>query len=649
VVAGGPAALRSLAVDCSDCSTKLQLIWRVYVSFLMKIGLCTRVARSAKIGVYTWHSYDAKAPVQRVYLVEQRRLRHNDGRNRCSSFWIPPINLRGDDRAKTEKEDSNALLVRGGFIRQAYSGLFHLLPLGLRVQDKIEHLVDQHMRRLQASKVSLSSLSSQDLWSRSGRLGGGTELFKFADRKDSKWLLSPTHEEEITTLVRSLVQSYRDLPIRLYQISRKYRDEPRPRQGLLRGREFLMKDLYTFDVDIPTALRTYEDVRNAYNNFFDELKMPYIVAKADSGTMGGDLSHEYHLPSEKGEDTIISCSNCNYVRNEELVEDKKVLIRPLSPDEEEIPGSMKQNLPLKESIFITNDKHTLVKAFCNKSLTSSSNGTADCEVNPYAVKAVLPDVALGFENPSEQFTTWNPKGDSILYIFDHQIHQSEIEAKLAIEHAIGKHEGRKLFVAENGDGGKGIPGLVKVQTGDECPACSKGQVTVQKAIEIGHTFYLGTRYSEALDAKVAVQPGADSQHEAFMQMGCHGIGVSRLIAATASALSDDTGLNWPRVLAPFEVIIMSHQPSDVNACLDVYDSLLEGKPACNDAIVDDRDKNWLYKLREADLVGYPVIIFLGRAWKERGEYEVQCRRLGVKQDVTKEDLPQFVRGLLHQL
>ena len=615
----------------------------------MRPGICTHVANCARSADSQQLKRTSKAAPFCFSLSHPRRWYHQDERVRRSGFWIPSSKIRGEKRAKDEEEDSNVLLVRAGFVRQSYSGIFHLLPLGLRVQNKTERLLDKHMDSLQASKVSLSSFSSQDLWSKSGRLAGGADVFKFSDRKGSKWLLSPTHEEEITNLVSTSVQSYRDLPIRLYQISRKYRDEPRPRQGLLRGREFLMKDLYTFDVDEPTALRTYDDVRGVYKKFFDELKVPYVVANADSGNMGGDLSHEYHLPSLKGEDLIVSCSHCDYVKNEELVTNKVGEVRRLTSADIDDSGIREEVLPLKETNFVTQDRKTLIKVYCRSRRTTTSNDSPDCEINPYAVKAAIPGVALGVENPVEQFFYATPRGDSVLYLYDDRIPLSQIRAKMATEWEVCKRENFTMSLVESVSGPEGIPDLVKLQTGDQCPACSQGRVKVEKAIEIGHTFHLGTRYSKALDAQVAIDPGSKSQRQAFMQMGCHGIGVSRLIAASASALSDNRGLNWPRVIAPFEVVIIPHQRTDIEACAAVYDQILSDERACNDAIIDDRDTDWLQKVREADLIGYPVIIFLGRAWRERGEYEVQCRRLKIKQNVSTAKLSGFVSSLLAQL
>ena len=236
--------------------------------------------------------------------------------HRRDHVWVPP--LQGTKQALGGL-DATQLLIRAGFLRRAYSGIFHLLPLGLRVQEKLERLVDKHMRSINASKVSLSSISSEKLWARSGRLSISSEYFQLEDRNGSRFLLAPTHEEEITSVIADTIHSHNDLPVRLYQISRKYRDELRPRGGLLRGREFLMKDLYTFDQSQNHAHATYEEVRVAYRNFLDELKLNYIEARADSGAMGGDLSHEYHLPDAAGEDNIFHCTTCDYARNEEYV------------------------------------------------------------------------------------------------------------------------------------------------------------------------------------------------------------------------------------------------------------------------------------------------------------------------------------------
>ena len=439
--------------------------------------------------------------------TQQDRQVHSEAFHRLSRFWTSTGG--GTDNAAAQS-DSNALLVKAGFIRQSYAGVFQFLPLGLRVQDKIERLIDKHMRNLGASKVSLSSLSSEELWRKSGRLQQGrSELFSLEDRKGSRFLLSPTHEEEITSLMRSLVHSYKDLPVRLYQVTRKYRDEPRPRQGLLRTREFLMKDLYTFDSSQEAALETYEIVRQAYRAFFEELKLPFIVAEADSGNIGGDLSHEYHIASEKGEDRVYSCDNCKVAFNEEIL-------------------------------------------------------------------------------------------------------------------STGKN-------------------LTKDQDTCSCPRCSK-MMTCQTTIELGHTFYLGTKYSKALDATIAVQDQeVDLENVRPIEMGCHGIGISRLIAGVANLYTDSKGLGWSRAIAPFELIIM--QNGTTSGVASELAAFVTGSSKV-DTMVDDRPKSLVWKMKDADLIGYPIIAILGKAWEKDGKVEIQCRRLGYKQDVIWGDIPGLVTQLL---
>lgn len=591
--------------------------------------------------------------------VLRRHLQH-DSRNRYTNFWIPP-RLHHSNQSSRQDVDSNQLLVAAGFLRQAYSGIFHLLPLGLRVQDKLERLIDKHMRSLGASKVSLSSITSQDLWERSGRFATDPDLFKFRDRRDGKWLLSPTHEEEITALVGSLVQFRRDMPIRLYQVSRKYRDESRPRQGLLRGKEFLMKDLYTFDIDTANALSTYEEVKNAYRNLFDELKLPYLVAKADSGNMGGSLSHEFHFPSVKGEDDIISCSHCDYVKNEELVDAiklKSVEISTQSASSFPTPDASFQ--PSTEFVAMSDDKRHLIKAYVPQQRVHSDQSiTKKSEINQYIIKASVPDAKLGYEQPAvlwEQhwaglFSSANqPPGlPTIRYVFDHKMNPEDIQRQIGSDYrrysSIFKYQIHMMVPSDHGQ----KLNLVRTASGDKCPQCEDGQLLVQKAIEVGHTFHLGDRYSKRLGAEVESKDATGASEP--MQMGCHGIGVSRLIAAIASALADDSGLNWPRAIAPFQVVIIPQKPSLTEDAEILYDKITSDCPDV-DIIIDDRPKRDLpYKLFEADVIGFPVIVVLGKGWKE-GKVEVQCRRLGrTKNDphVHVEDLPAVINMLLGQL
>ena len=622
------------------------------------------------------------------------RRSHNDTRSRLSAFWTPTGG--GLDSAS---KDSHALLIRAGFLRQAHSGIFHLLPLGCRVQEKVERLIDKHMRTLGASKLLLSTISSDALWRKSGRLETGTtELFHLQDRKKVDYLLSPTHEEEITSLVASICQSYKELPLRLYQISRKYRDELRPRQGLLRTREFVMKDLYTFDHNVELAMKSYNAVREVYRRFFDELKIPYLVAEADSGNMGGHLSHEYHFPTPKGEDHVISCSDCGYVANEELAE------RKLTPW---------PNANLKVSLWhgVTDDGLTLVNVHY-PSINIRHDGTAGAtgshdQLNLHAVKKLLPSLKAGDQ---DHLNAWRegPRSKSailssethgenprkIINIYDHRIPPAFLSSTFTPDPGLRlsgqsswEHSTPIPTTSITGHPTTGTPlDLLKIQDGDGCPRCPGGTLKVERAVELGHTFLLGTRYSEPLSAAVAVpqEPssamtaptraenhnqlaadaaGSGAMRRAYVQMGCHGIGVSRLIGAVAEVLADGQGLNWPRALAPYEAVVIAREGFE-DAAAGIYDALSAGPsrspndiqagvPARGgpvDAVLDDRAKPLAWKLRDADLVGYPVVVVLGRAWAAQRQCEVQCRRLEPAHSlVAAEDLPAFVGNLLSKL
>ncbi|KAF2771786.1 prolyl-tRNA synthetase [Teratosphaeria nubilosa] len=555
-----------------------------------------------------------------------RRI-HFDGCNRLSSFWTPTQGKKGDDGAQDH-------LIDAGFLRQAHSGIFHLLPLGLRVQNKIEALIDKHMTSLGASKVSLSSLSSEELWEESGRLeqGRGSEIFRLQDRKEARYLLSPTHEEEITKIVANAVHSYKDLPLRLYQVTRKYRDEARPRQGLLRGREFLMKDLYTFDVTDEQARQTYEDTRAAYSAFLDDLKVQYFVASADSGNMGGNLSHEYHFASPNGEDTIIKCDTCDYSANEEVYTG-----RPRA-------DSNNANDEIATLDFLSKDRKTWLQVV--------HPTTGGQELNTHVLKAIYPETDTSFSTSTRLLlkqwmqaqdhpdqTTWPRR-----LLYDPRISGAAKEDLAAMQSAAlekGKESDLSkinISLIPSEIDGKAVL-LTKARDGDRCPQCGSGHLKLHKAVEIGHTFHLGTRYSEPLNLRVT---DAENKQVA-VSMGCHGIGVSRLLGAVASLLSDSKGLNWPLAIAPFGVIIVpapavSKQDEDIRSVYDVL-SATGVSGGMIDVAVDDRNQALGWKLKDADLVGYPFIVVIGKGWsREPRTVELQCRRMGVKEDVPLEGL-----------
>ncbi|KXJ89189.1 hypothetical protein Micbo1qcDRAFT_137778 [Microdochium bolleyi] len=562
---------------------------------------------------------------------------------RLSRFWIPTGGLHAKSQQQVDAFDK---LVRAGYLRQSQPGVFHLLPLAQRVQVKLERLIDHHMSELGASKVSLSSLSTQALWQKTGRLDAyGPELFRLEDRKETKLLLTPTHEEEITSLVASTVHSYKDLPLRLYQIGRKYRDEVRPRHGLLRGREFTMKDLYTFDSSTEAALETYQQVRAAYSRLFDTLKLPYLVAEASSGDIGGDLSHEYHLPTSIGEDHVISCKTCDYVANEELAV-------PAIPD----PKSPVQYSTMSLFRGITKDRKQLVHVWYPTSVEDATTNKARTlsaeDINMHIIKSIVPlDSSVTLHDGMLPRPSDNKQSPlEAVHIVDRRVTAafSDHEARRRLESSAvpSMRVSQSSAATHETD-------VLRIRSGDTCPMCLSPTLEVQKAIELGHTFHLGTKYSEALSAQVQV-PSLEKRgtsQRTFVQMGCHGIGVSRIIGAVADHLADDKGLNWPRAIAPFEVAVVPTQDNTEDAA-DVAKLLAQAETGNSpriDVALDDRPLSLPWKLKDADATGYPVIVILGRAWQEKRLCSVQCRRLGLTSDVPLEELAEHARKLLVQL
>ncbi|KAK4233345.1 hypothetical protein C8A03DRAFT_19572 [Achaetomium macrosporum] len=564
---------------------------------------------------------------------------------RLSRVWFPSGGIAGSG-----VEDAHAKLIRAGFLRQSYAGMFHMLPLGRRVQNKVERLVAGHMEDLlAASRVTLSSISAESLWEKSGRLQNvASELFRFSDRRDVAYLLAPTHEEEITTLVARTVKSYKELPLRLYQITRKYRDEFRPRHGLLRGREFVMKDLYTFDNSIESALETYDKVRAVYARIFADMKLPVLAAKASSGDMGGDLSHEYHLPTQLGEDHIVSCGSCDYVVNEEIAD---------SVVSEEVPSGT----PFQVWRGITKDRTKLVNVWYPRWTRSLDAGElreyTEQDINLSTVKFVVPDLDAGVDDAlpfwSNATAAETGTATELVNVVDGRLLPllggSSVGSTTTISSwpAALSPPTKPLHVSfHHSTGCSNKPlNLLRIRTGDKCPQCSAGNLKVERAMELGHTFFLGTRYTEPLGAMTSVPPAGQPLP---MQMGCYGIGISRVVGAVAEHLADSTGLNWPVAIAPYSCVIIPGKDADEADTMGVYNHINGGSGLANawlDVALDDRQKPLPWKLTDADLIGFPVIVLLGKEWRAAKRVEVQCRRLGIKQAVEMADLP----SVIHQL
>ena len=448
-----------------------------------------------------------------------------------------------------------------------------------------------------------------------------------------------------------------------------------------------MCDVYTFDYGASQALETYQKVRQAFVGFFNELKVPFLVAEADSGNMGGTLSHEFHFPALHGDDRVISCDSCDYVANEEVAGSKATLS---DTSHSASNGTISEGECLRTSVWrsISRDRQSLINVWfvlpdmADEGRTSKASSHAD--INIHALHAVLPTIDTSIHDLRRYWSNLtSPRQDrspalpkQVINVFDFRVSQVSreliragiSEIPLWPMDIMGAPPPIDLKITEVNDDSEEakVLDVLRIQAGDACPRCVAGTVAVHKAIELGHTFHLGTRYSEPLGAQVSfpktrleLRDGIDSaafkssfEKRVSLQMGCHGIGVSRMIGAIADVLADQRGLNWPRVVAPFEVVIIPG-PGHEDHAQEVYDMLKddgyqEGQLPL-ELVIDDRANTLPWKLRDADLVGYPVIVVLGRGWTNTRMCEVQCRRLQSIENVQLDNLSEVVREILIKL
>ncbi|TPX33303.1 proline---tRNA ligase [Synchytrium microbalum] len=537
---------------------------------------------------------------------------------RLSSVFVPSYSEAPSTGSDARVTSGHDYLVRAGFLRQSSAGVFTFLPLGLRVLAKLERIIDEEMQRIGGQKLSLPTLLPVDAWEKSGRLAStGAEMFQLQDRKKSKFVLAPTHEEEITQLVASSVSSHRQLPLRLYQIGRKHRDELRPRGGLLRGRELLMKDLYTFDLGEVAALQTYDHVCDAYNRVFTRIGVPFTTAEADTGNIGGTRSHEYHYASEAGEDTVLACGSCGYAANVERA--RSIPIEAI-PNPSNTTG-VNQNVLPKDSQFLSKltDLHVCADAsYKNVVLVLLRPGDKPNSIkikkHPKLHKSLILLERL-LPNQIEELVT---KAENVVIAVD-----SAVLPKLPDDSSMILDDFRE---AEHGEG---------------CPSCKTNKLKGHKAIEVGHTFYLGTRYSVPLNATFRSSQNKD---EHFV-MGCYGIGVSRVIGAVSEICKDDQGLVWPDALAPYTACIVPSVPDLLSEPIARRVIELVAQRMPNDVILDDRGNSvarFGYKMKDAALVGYPYVIVLGKKLEQEGLVEVHERATGIKHMVIFDHI---VKGL----
>ena len=530
---------------------------------------------------------------------------------------------------------SQQLMLRAGFMRKTANGLYSFLPLGWRSIKKIEAIVREEMDRASAQEIMMPILQPAEIWKESGRWNAyGAEMMRINDRHDNEFCLGPTHEEMITTLVKNEINSYRQLPVNLYQIQSKFRDERRPRYGLMRSREFIMKDAYSFDVDEAGLDESYKSMYDAYTRIFTRCGLTFRPVEADSGAIGGSGTHEFMAIAEAGEADIVYCTKCDYAANieigkpgimkqeEEALQELSVVDTPNASTIEAVAEML--NLPLHKTI------KTVVFSIDGKVVLAIVRG--DHEVNEVAVQhAVLGSVEPEMATPEELEKVGLTAG----FISPVGLKQTE-EFAIVVDESVmesynvcgGANKKDAHYVNINPKRDFNVEDIIVapirlITDDDVCPTCG-GALEHAKGIEVGQVFKLGTKYSEALQATFLDQNGRPNP----MIMGCYGIGVSRTLAATIEQYHDENGIIWPRSIAPFEAVIVPINAKDealMSTSQTIYSAL---QTAGVDVLLDDRKDRAGVKFKDADLIGYPLRITVSKNTLENNEVEIQIRKSG---------------------
>jgi len=556
---------------------------------------------------------------------------------RLSKYFLPTLR---EDPSEAEIV-SHKLLLRAGMIRKVASGIYDFLPLGLKALKNIENIVRQEMNRAGALEVLLPLVQPAELWLETGRWNAyGKELLRFKDRKEHDFCLGPTHEEVITDLVRRDVKSYRQLPLILYQIAPKFRDEIRPRFGLMRAREFIMKDAYSFDADYEGLDKSYQLMYDTYNCIFSACGLKFKAVRAHTGAIGGDVSHEFMVLAETGEDTIAVCPKCGFAENVEIapaISSEVYEPEPYRPLEKVYTPNVRSakdvanylGLPLKKItktlIYIVEEREPV--AVCVR---------GDHEVNEVKLEKVLGGKPFRMATEEEILKIVGahpgfigPKGLKMRVIVDRSLVNFP-------NFVIGANEDEYHFVNANLYD-TFVPDLVadvrKAVEGDLCPECGE-LLTFMKGIEVGHIFKLGTKYSEPMKATFLDKDGMEKP---FI-MGCYGIGVSRVLSATIEQNHDENGIIFPWSIAPFKVGIISLKADFQEKAEKLYQELSERV----DTLLDDRDERPGVKFKDLDLIGVPLQIIYGKSFEETGKVEVKIRRSGERVYLPEEEIKTFV-------
>lgn len=548
---------------------------------------------------------------------------------------------------------SHQYMLKAGMMRKVANGTYAYLPLAFRSIQKVENIVREEMNRIDSQEILMPIIQPAEIWQQSGRWNVyGEEMFKLKDRHGRDYCLGPTHEELVTTLVHMDTSSYKQLPVSVYQIQNKYRDEKRPRFGLMRSREFIMKDAYTFDATEEGLEQRYKEMYDAYTRIFTRCGLTFRPVIADSGAIGGNASHEFEVLADSGENDVVYCEACDFAANVEAVVPKTLQSHSKNEKEKEMVATPGQHtiemvcdylgLPISSSI------KAVVYRLDDRVVLAMTRG--DHEVNEVRLQNLYGAIEIGMATDGDLKTCGltagyiSPIGLSRTDKFDIICDATVMEMEDACCGA-NQRDMHYIHVNPKRDfGDVRVDTIRLIDANDVCPVCA-GKISFKKGIEVGQVFKLGTKYSEKLGATYLDNNGKSHP----MVMGCYGIGITRTVAASIEQNHDKDGIIWPVAIAPYEVVIIpaNNKAEDVmKAARALYESMED----INDEVVlDDRNERAGIKFKDADLIGYPVRVTIGKRWQETGTVEIRLRRTGEVIGVPFESCKDTVLSLLKKL
>ena len=548
---------------------------------------------------------------------------------------------------------SHQYMLKAGMMRKIGNGIYSFLPLAWRSIQKVEKIIREEINKTGAQEIMMPIVQPAELWQKTGRWDVfGPEMFKLKDRNDREYCLGPTHEELVTSLIQMDTTSYKQLPVSVYQIQNKYRDEKRPRFGLMRSREFIMKDGYTFDADEEGMNKQYELMYDAYTRIFTRCGLKFRPVIADSGAIGGNASHEFEVLADSGEADIVYCKDCDFAANIEAVKPNTLTSDVKNDKEKEIVQTPGQHTIEKVCNYLHLPVKSSVKAVVYKldDTVVLAMVRGDHEVNEVRLQSIYNAINVDMASDEDLKACGltagyiSPIGLKTSEHFDIICDASVMEmqdaccgANVKDEHYIHVNPARDF-------GNVKVDTIRQIDAGDVCPHCG-GKIVLTKGIEVGQVFKLGTKYSEKLDATFLDNNGKSRP----MFMGCYGIGVTRTVAASIEQNHDENGIIWPVAIAPYEVVIVpaNNKSEDVMKAAEGLYNALESSQ--DEIVFDDRAERAGIKFKDADLIGYPLRVTIGKKWQESGCVEIKLRRTGEVFEVPYENCAEKVEELLNYL